>query len=282
MPYENEVLVYTDNLKENDQLIDEADFIICLDFSGKNRIGDEMSSVVFSSKSKKILIDHHLEAERFADYELWIDTASSTCELVYDFIKMFDVSKSIDVGIGECIYAGMMTDTGSFRFPSTSKKVHLIIADLMEIGIDHSKVHQLIYDNNTESRLRMLGYALSEKMTILDEYHTAYIALSKEEQLRFEAKSGDTEGVVNYALSLKGIVFAALIKESDDMVKMSFRSKGDFPANRFAKENFSGGGHKNAAGGKSDLSFEDTILKFKTQLKAFSEELSETRKNAHE
>ena len=281
MPYEKNVSIYLNDIKKNNLIINRADFIICLDFSGKNRIGEEMANVVFSSSSKKILIDHHLEAERFAEYELWVDTASSTCELVYDFLKMFNVSGGIDASIGECIYAGMMTDTGSFRYPSTSKHVHLIIADLMDLGVVHSKIHQLIYDNNTESRLRLLGFALSEKMTIIDEFHTAFIALSKEELTRFEAKAGDTEGVVNYALSLQGVVFAALIKESDDMIKMSFRSKGDFPANEFAKELFNGGGHKNAAGGRSDSSFEETIERFKEGLKTFNNKLIETRKTAH-
>jgi phosphoesterase RecJ-like protein len=282
MPFEKNVKVYTEDQNGNDAIINTADFIFCLDFSGKNRIGDEMSAVVFSSPSKKILIDHHLDAEQFADYQLWVDTASSTCELVYDFIKMFDDPKLLDIATGECIYAGMMTDTGSFRYPSTSKHVHLIVADLMDIGVVHSKIHQLVYDNNTQSRLRLLGYALSEKMTIVDEYHTAFIALSKEELERFHAKPGDTEGIVNYALSLKGIVFAALIKESDDFIKMSFRSKGDFPANKFSKEHFNGGGHKNAAGGRCDLPFEETIAKFKEELKKFIVELKETRKNAHE
>ena len=282
MPFEKNVLIYLDDIKKNDIIINDADYIICLDFSGKNRIGDEMAKVVFSSSSKKILIDHHLDAERFAEYELWVDTASSTCELVYDFIRMFNIPDGINITIGECIYAGMMTDTGSFRYPSTSKHVHLIVADLMDIGVVHSKIHQLIYDNNTECRLRLLGYALSEKMTILSEFHTAFIALSKEELVRFNAKDGDTEGIVNYALSLKGVVFAALIKEGDDMIKMSFRSKGDFPANKFSKEHFNGGGHKNAAGGRSDLPFKETIEKFKQGLNLFSSELIETRKNAHE
>ena len=282
MPYEKSVLVYAEAQKSSNEIINAADFIICLDFSGKNRIGDEMAAVVFSSPSKKILIDHHLDPERFAEYELWVDSASSTCELVYDFINMFDISDGIDIPTGECIYAGIMTDTGSFRYPSTSKHVHLIVADLMDIGVVHFKIHQLIYDNNTEAQLRLLGHALSEKMTILEEYHTAFIALSREELERFDAKAGDTEGFVNYALSLKGIVFAALIKEDDKMIKMSFRSKGDFPANKFSKDHFNGGGHKNAAGGRSNLSFQKTIEKFKTELKNFSSQLIETRKNTHE
>lgn len=282
MPFDKNVLIYVEDTKGCDVIINDADFIICLDFSGKNRIGVEMGEVVFSSNSKKVLIDHHLDADHFAEYELWVDTASSACELVYDFIQMFNVPGAINVSIGECIYAGMMTDTGSFRYPSTSKHVHLIVADLIGIGVDHSKVHQLIYDNNTACRLRLLGYALSEKMVIIDEFHTAFISLSKEDLQRFKAQGGDTEGFVNYALSLKGVVFAALIKEEDDWIKMSFRSKGDFPANKFANDHFNGGGHKNAAGGRSDLSFEEAIEEFKNSLKNFNTELIETRKNAHE
>lgn len=280
MAYEEEVIVYTDNHEESNKLIEEAEYIFCLDFSGKNRIG-EMEEPVFNSNGKKILIDHHLDADRFAEFELWVDTASSTCELVFDFIKMFDDPNGLDANIGECIYAGMVTDTGSFRFPSTSKAVHLIVAELMEIGINHSKVHQLIYDNNTESRLRLLGYALSEKMTILKDQHTAFIALSQEELKRFEAKNGDTEGVVNYALSMEGIVFAALFKEAENMVKISFRSKLDFPANLVAKNHFHGGGHKNAAGGKSDATLDLTIDQFLEVLPLFKKELKENYANAH-
>ena len=280
MQYEQDVIIYTNDKIEADELIKKADFTFCLDFSGKNRIG-EMEEPVFKSNADKILIDHHLDADRFAKFELWIDTASSTCELVFDFIKMFEEPGAIDVGIGECIYAGMVTDTGSFRFASTSKAVHLIVSELLEIGINHSKVHQLIYDNNTESRLRLLGYALSEKMTILEDQHTAFISLSKEDLKRFKAKNGDTEGVVNYALSMEGIVFAALFKEADDMIKISFRSKGDFPANLVAKNYFNGGGHRNAAGGRSDISLNDTLKLFESILPEFKTDLENNYAETH-
>lgn len=185
MPFENNVTIYTEQKKESDSLISSAELIICLDFSGKNRIG-AMESIIFDNSTPKLLIDHHLEAERFAKYELWVDTGSSTCELVYDFIKYFDAN-GIDIPTAECIYAGMVTDTGSFRFPSTSKKVHLIIADLLDIGLDHAKIHQLIYDTNSASRLRLLGHAISKKMTVLPDYHTAFIALSNDDLYQFNA-----------------------------------------------------------------------------------------------
>lgn len=280
MQYEQDVIIYTDQKEQANELIQKADFIFCLDFSGKNRIG-EMEEPVFKSNAEKILIDHHLDADRFAKFELWVDTASSTCELVFDFIKMFQEPDAIDVGIGECIYAGMVTDTGSFRFASTSKAVHLIVAELLEVGINHSKVHQLIYDNNTECRLRLLGHALSEKMTILEDQHTAFISLSKDDLKRFNAKNGDTEGVVNYALSMEGIVFAALFKEADDMVKISFRSKGDFPANLVAKNHFNGGGHRNAAGGRSDVSLSDTLELFQSILPEFKSDLERNYAETH-
>jgi phosphoesterase RecJ-like protein len=220
-----------------------------------------------------VLIDHHQQPEDFASYQLWDIKASSTAELIHTYIGINGDLDLIDKGMSECIYAGMMTDTGSFRYPSTSKNVHLIIADLMGKGLDHSKVHRLIYDDNTESRLRLLGYFLSEKLVVLPEYHTAYFAISEEELKRFEYKTGDTEGIVNYALSMKGIVFAGIFMKKDGMVKISLRSVGSFSAAEFSRINFSGGGHHNAAGGKSDDTLEETEQRFLTLVKEQKDKL---------
>lgn len=262
----NEKVLIFDPTKERSKknaikVFEEAEVVFCLDFSSMDRVQD-LKPILESSKGVRVLIDHHLEPQHFADYELWDNTAAATTELVYDFILAQGDATLIDVGIAECIYAGIMTDTGSFRYQSTSAKVHLIIADLIKKGINNFKVHSLIYDNNSEERLRFIGYSLSEKLKILRRKKTAYFAITKEELEKFHSKTGDTEGLVNYALSIEGINFAALIIERPDSVKLSFRSRGDFSVNEFARRYFEGGGHRNAAGGKSDLGLEETEKKF--------------------
>ena len=267
-----EVIVFTENEQQSVELVADADIIYCLDFSQLSRI-NELGELVRESKAIKVLIDHHQEPENFAAYELWDIKASSTAELIHTYIGINNDLDLIDKGISECIYAGMMTDTGSFRFPSTSKNVHLIIADLMDKGLDHAKVHRLIYDDNTESRLRLLGYFLSKKLVVLPEYRTSYFAISAEELEQFDYKTGDTEGIVNYALSMKGIVFAGIFMEKEGTVKISLRSVGSFSAAEFSRANFSGGGHHNAAGGKSDDSLEKTEQRFLSLVKEQKENL---------
>lgn len=262
----DQVIIFTENENRSAKLVEEADFIYCLDFSQLSRIC-ELGDLVKKSPAIKVLIDHHQEPEDFAAYQLWNINASSTAELIYTYIEMNGELDLLDKGISECIYAGMMTDTGSFCFPSTSKKVHLIIAELMDRGLNHSKVHNLVYDDNTESKVRLLGYFLSEKLVVLPEYHTAYFVISKEELNQFNYKTGDTEGIVNYALSIKGIVFAGIFVENDGIIKVSFRSVGSFSAAEFSRKNFSGGGHHNAAGGKSDENLEEAEHRFLNLLK---------------
>lgn len=274
-----QVLVFTDNQQGAEKLVAEADVIYCLDFSSLSRI-NELGELVRKSNATKVLIDHHQNPEDFSDYELWDVNASSTCELIYRYIALNEELHLIDGDIANCIYAGMMTDTGSFRFPSTGKAVHLAIADLMDRGLDHAKVHQAIYDDNNESRLRLLGYCLSEKLVVLPDLHTAYFALSKKELQKFNFQTGDTEGVVNYALSMRGIVFAAIFIETTDIVKASFRSVGSFSASSFSKENFNGGGHHNAAGGRSDESLENTVERFLCLVEQQKENLTETYKES--
>lgn len=250
----------------------DADLIFCLDFCSLNRI-DSLENPVRKSSSLKVLIDHHIGREEFADFELWDTSASSTAELIYEFIQLMNFSDVMDKNIAESIYAGMMTDTGSFRYPSTSRNVHLIIAKLMDHNIDHSKIHRLIYDNNRPEKLQFLGFALSERLKLLTEYNTAFICLSQEDLDRFDYQTGDSEGLVNYALSVKNIVFAALIIEKDGSVKFSFRSIGDFDVNQFARKYFNGGGHKNAAGGKLEISASEAEDRFIKTLPEYKEEL---------
>ncbi len=269
-----EVIIYNEGKeKESETLVEQADLIFCLDFSSLKRI-NELGELVRKSEAKKVLIDHHLEPEDFAEFEHWSTNAAATAELVYDLICQLGEKELIDKDIAESLYAGIMTDTGSFKHPNTTENVFMTCAKLIGHGADTSKVSKLVYDTNSVNRVRFLGYALYEKLKIIDEYHTAYFAVSAEELKEFHSKTGDTEGLVNYALSIEGIKFAAVIIDRTEAVKMSFRSIGDFSVNEFARAHFSGGGHKNAAGGISHESLTDTIEKFEGLLKDYSEELT--------
>ncbi|OKL38944.1 DHH family phosphoesterase [Pontibacter flavimaris] len=268
-----DVLVYSE---KNDALVQrivkESQVIFCLDFNSLSRI-NEMGEYIRQASGTKVLVDHHLQPEDFADLNFSITRAAATAEIVYDLIKAMGDAELIDTGIGECLYAGIMTDTGSFRHPSTSQNVHLIIADLLHIGVNTSNIHRLIYDSSTELRLRFLGYALKDKLVVLREYNTAYFAITAEELKAYDSKTGDTEGLVNYALSIEGIVFAALIIDRSQAVKMSFRSVGDFSVNEFARAHFNGGGHKNAAGGMSIDTLENTVARFESLLPQYKDQL---------
>ncbi|MGB3619206.1 MAG: bifunctional oligoribonuclease/PAP phosphatase NrnA [Catalinimonas sp.] len=257
-----EVMVYGEDTHEAAaRYVAEADLIFCLDFASLARAQD-LEPLIRASQATKVQIDHHLEPEAFAEFVLWNNHASATCELVFDLFDMLGDAELLDIGMAECIYAGILTDTGSFRHPTTSARVHVIISELIKVGVEPSRIHKLIYDNYSESRLRFLGYALSEKLVVLHEHRTAYIAITTEELERFQYSTGDTEGFVNFALSIEGIVVGAVFIDRGNMVKMSFRSIGDFSVNELARAHFDGGGHKNAAGGKSDLSLDETVEKF--------------------
>ncbi len=245
------------------KLISEADLICCLDFNGLKRIKN-LDEPVKNAQGKTLLVDHHLNKEIEADFELWDDKAAATAELIFDLIKILEGESEINTAIAEALYAGIMTDTGSFKHGSTSAKIHRTVADLMDHGVNVNKVSRLIYDTNSLNRLRFIGYALMEKLIVNMDQKVAYFVINAEEHERFHLKSGDTEGLVNYALSIKGIVIAAIIMEKNGEVKMSFRSVGDYAVNDFAAAHFNGGGHKNAAGGLSDLNLEATVEKFKS------------------
>ncbi|MTI22044.1 bifunctional oligoribonuclease/PAP phosphatase NrnA [Fulvivirga sp. RKSG066] len=270
----DEVIIYNEgNEEKSAELVEEADIIFCLDFSSLKRI-NELGEEVGKSKAVKVLIDHHLEPEDFADYVHWSTDAAATAELVYDLICEMGEKSLIDKNIAESLYAGIMTDTGSFKHPNTSKNVFMVCAQLVEIGADTSKVSKLVYDTNSIDRVKFLGYALNEKLKVIKEYHTAYFAISADELKQFHSKTGDTEGLVNYALSIEGIKFAAVIIDRTEAVKMSFRSVGDFSVNEFARAHFSGGGHKNAAGGISHETLDKTVTKFEDLLEKYKAELT--------
>ena len=227
------------------------------------------------SKSLKVMIDHHQAPDDYATYTYSDVSMSSTCEMVYNFIDMLGDTDLIDADIATCIYVGIMTDTGSFRFRSTTNKTHEIIAKLIEKGADNTKIHNNIYDTNSYERLQLLGCALSN-LKVVPESRAAYITLSQDELNRFNFKKGDTEGVVNYALSLSGVVLAAIFIEDkqEGIIKISLRSKGDFSVNEMSRAHFHGGGHTNAAGGKSDLPLAETIEKFISILPSYNNALN--------
>lgn len=273
MDRDGEVIIYSEEKHElAEKLVSEADLIFCLDFNSLDRI-NEVGGLIRDARAIKVMIDHHLEPEHFADFEIWDIKAAATAELVFDMIKSFGDRELIDKHIAECLYAGIMTDTGGFRHTNTTEKSHLIVAELMQLEADAYKVGKLIYDNNSVHRLKFTGFALSERLKVLDDYNTAYIYITAEDLKRFNSQTGDTEGLVNYALSIKNIVFAAIIIDRGEGIKLSFRSIGEFSVNEFARKHFEGGGHQNAAGGKSTTTLEETIAKFEELLKEYRLEL---------
>ena len=257
MPGNSSVINYEKSNSKATELIRDAELLFCLDYSGFGRIKG-MKDVAQQASAKIALVDHHLNPEIKPDFNFWNDKSAATAELIYDLIINFSGKDEIDVNIAECLYAGIMTDTGSFKHPSTTSKIHRIVADLIDLGANVNKVSRLIYDTNSLERLRFLGHALAERLKVDESSRVAYFVIGEEDFKDFKLKQGDTEGLVNYALSIKGIAVAAIIIQKDNEIKLSFRSIGDFAVNKFAEEYFSGGGHKNASGGMSELSLEET------------------------
>ena len=259
MPGNEDVIVFEDNEEEAKQITENADLIFLLDFSHISRIAD-FADTVSNSNATKILIDHHQDPDKeIADIIFSDTTACSTAQLLYEVIDAMDLTNHINKEIAECLYVGIMTDTGSFKYASTTAKTHHIVAELIAAGAENTKIHDLIYDNSSANRIKLLGYCLNKKLLLYTENNSAVISLTAEELEQFNFKKGDTEGVVNYALAIKGIVFAVFIAEKDGMVKLSLRSKGNFKVNEIANKYFSGGGHMNASGGISEVSVNDTI-----------------------
>ncbi len=246
--------------------LEGAGILFCLDFNAFNRTKN-LAPHLEKLNGVKVLIDHHLDPQPGFDYGISDVTASSTAQMVYELIYALGDEALINDNIAQCLYAGTMTDTGSFRFASTTSRVHRMVADLMERGLKHEPIHQAIYDNYLENRLRFTGYVLQHKMEIFYEYNTALIAVPYRDVRKFDLQTGDTEGLVNCPLSIRGIKFAALIIDRDAEIKLSFRSKGDFDVNRFARTYFEGGGHLNASGGRSTENLEKTVERFKKAMK---------------
>lgn len=273
MPGEEKVFVYEYHTQKCKDFTNNAQIIFCLDFNSLKRI-NQYGEDVRQAKAVKVLIDHHMEPEGFEDISFWDVKASSTAELVYRFIVDFAGKEYIDRDIAACLYAGIMTDTGSFRFDSVKPATHRIAADLLETGIEHWKIHNQIFDSFTFSRWKFVGYILSNKMEMLEGLNTVIITINAEELKQFNIQTGDTEGLVNFGLSIKNVELAVLIVDRTVLVKMSFRGKGRFPANKFAREFFEGGGHFSAAGGQSNLSLEETVEKFKNAIITYKQYLT--------
>ncbi|MCJ7466041.1 MAG: bifunctional oligoribonuclease/PAP phosphatase NrnA [Maribacter sp.] len=249
--------------------ISEATIIFTLDFNHLGRVG-QMRAVLEESDAAYIMIDHHQDPSDYAHYSYSDASMSSTCEMVYNFIEYLGDIDTITPEIANCLYVGIMTDTGSFKFASTTSRTHRIIAHLIDKGAENTTIHHKIYDTNTPNRLHLLGCAL-KNMVILQEYKTAYITLSQEELDTYGFQKGDTEGFVNYGLTLEGIIFAAIFIENKEegIIKISFRSVGDFSVNQFARKYFQGGGHDNASGGKSERSMAETTAYFESLLQDY-------------
>lgn len=254
-------------------ILEEANTIFCLDFNVLHRT-KHLEPVLLASKATKILIDHHEQPQVAAfQYGTSNTQKSSTCEMVYDFIVGSPFAEQLDKNMATCLYTGTMTDTGSFRFPSTTASVHRMVAHFKDLGIEHSEIHNAVFDSFLENRLRFIGFALLYRMEVFYEYNTALMHINKHDLKKFDIKTGDTEGLVNYLLTIEGIKFGAIVIDRDEERKWSFRSKGNFDVNSFARKHFEGGGHYNAAGGRSSDSIENTVEKFKSVLHNYKDEL---------
>jgi phosphoesterase RecJ-like protein len=274
MPNTGIVIDYESRPADADKIIADADIIFCLDFNRLNRL-EKMETAVRRSEAIKILIDHHLEPEEIFHHSFSYPDACSTCELIYQFIVGMDDKATVTKAVAECLYTGIMTDTQSFRFETMTADVHRIVAKLMDAGAVNYKIHERVYDTNSEGRLRLLGTALKDKLVVLPEFRTAYIALTQEELDKYHYQRGDTEGFVNEALSIEGIMMAAFFSPKDADIKISFRSKNDFSVQELAAKHFQGGGHKHASGGRSRLSLEETVKKFVSILPEYKSLLEE-------
>ena len=276
MPGSDKVLNFEITREKSEAIIMAADWIFCLDFNMLART-KSLAPVIEKAGATKILIDHHqqpaIESFHFGASDT---TKSSTCEMVFDFIVESGHPERINIEISECLYAGLIGDTGSFRFPAATANVHRMVAQLKETGLQHTKVHENIYDNFMENRLRFIGHVLTNRMEISYEYNTALIYVPKSDLLRYDIRTGDTEGLVNYPLSIQGIRMEAIVIDRDEERKWSFRSKGNVDVNTFARRFFEGGGHFNAAGGRSSAPLDETVRTFKKVLKENASEFQLT------
>ncbi|MFV0531170.1 MAG: DHH family phosphoesterase [Flavobacteriales bacterium] len=274
LPYNEVIEIFEESYKgDMRRFIQNSDLIFILDFNALHRI-DELGDIVQDAQGLKIMIDHHEQPEEF-DMMYSDPSMSATAEMMYYFLEKLVGKQSFNKAIATCLYTGIMTDTGSFRYPSTSANTHRVIADLIELGADKTQIHGNVYDSNSISRFKLIGKAL-QNLVVFEDLKTSYITLSSKELQECNFKKGDTEGIVNYGLALKGIVFTAIFIEDKEMIKISLRSKGNFDVNQFSRKHFNGGGHVNAAGGKSEDSLDNTVANFRKILPQYKEYLLKT------
>lgn len=271
MPGADQALIYVFQKEEADRLIAEADLIIALDFNTPNRLV-MMADAVVASPARKVMIDHHLNPDKdFADVIISYPQISSTSELVFRLICRMGHFSDINLGCAESIYTGMMTDTGGFTFNSNHEEIYSIIYELIKIGVDKDIIYRRVYDTFSEHRMRLQGYCIYKKMKVYPEYQASLITLTREEMEEFQYVNGDAEGFVNIPLSIKDVIFSVFMREDPDKIKVSLRSQGTFPANKFAEEIFNGGGHLNASGGESYTTMEEAVKIFEEALPKFKE-----------
>lgn len=273
LPGCDNIIVVEKNIEQARKKMKGAELLFCVDFNEPERL-DQLKDDFLQSKAVKVLIDHHPRPKDFTDLLISIPEKGSSSELVYDLIVATGHQELIDRKIAECLFVGIITDTGCFSYNSSKPETYRVVAGLLERGIDKDEIYRLVYDNYSADRMRLLGFSLNEKMVIIPEYRTAYIALTREELARYKHVTGDTEGFVNFPFSIKGIILTALFLEKEDYIKISFRSRGEFEINKFSKKHFNGGGHKNAAGGETYMSLEETIKTFESLLPLYKKYLA--------
>mgnify|MGYP003584154366 CR=1 FL=1 len=266
LPDSEKVLIYEKDKANVTTVLQKAELVFTLDFNALHRTG-EMENVLSKLTAPFIMVDHHQKPDNYAIYTYSDTNFGSTCEMTYNLILFLGHKNLIDKTIASCLYTGIVTDSGSFRFPSTTSMTHRVVAELLDIGVENGDIHNSLFDNNSYHRLQLLGRAL-QNMKVLPEYKTSYIKLTQQELDEFHYVKGDTEGIVNYGLTIRGIIFTAIFIENKEegIIKISFRSQGNFDVNQFARNYFNGGGHINAAGGKSTLSLDETVKQFESIL----------------
>ena len=270
MPGAQEILRFDKQRDKAELMLSMADVIFAMDYNALNRV-DDMGALIAKSKAKKVLVDHHLQPDNFCNLSFSYPKLSSTCEVVFRLVMAMEGCELLTKAACECIYTGMMTDTGNFSYGPCTQEVYLIISMLMQKEINKDRIYNKVFNNYSEGRLRLMGYVLFEKMRVFPEQHTALITLSREEMARFNFNKGDSEGLVNIPLQMKGIYFSAFLREDTDkdLIRVSLRSQGTFPCNKFASQYFGGGGHLNASGGQHNGTLAEAVAIFEKALEEF-------------
>lgn len=270
MPGAQEILRFNKQRDKAELMLSMADVIFAMDYNALSRV-DDMGALIAKSKAKKVLVDHHLQPDNFCDLLFSYPKLSSTCEVVFRLVMAMEGCELLTKAACECIYTGMMTDTGCFSYGPCTQEVYLIISMLMQKEINKDRIYNKVFNNYSEGRLRLMGYVLYEKMRVFPEQHAALITLSREEMARFNFNKGDSEGLVNIPLQMKGIYFSAFLREDTekDLIRVSLRSQGTFPCNKFAAQYFGGGGHLNASGGQHNGTLAEAVAIFEKALEEF-------------